>query len=198
VGLTGPVPGTSIQTSAAVVLAAGAGTRFVGPDHKLRTSVAGRPLVRHAVDGALEAGFVDLIVVTGAVDLGDVLPDGVVVVHHDDWADGIATSLHVGIRVAGHLGHDAVVVGLGDQVGVGAACWRAVGVATDSPIAVATFDGERRPPVRLRSDVWNLLPPSGDEGARVLMRRHPELVHEVPCDPGAADIDTVDDLPLEP
>jgi CTP:molybdopterin cytidylyltransferase MocA len=178
-----------------VVLAAGGGTRFLGPEHKLRTPVSGRPLVRHAVDGALGAGFAEVIVVTGAVDLTDLLPEGVVIVGHDSWEDGIATSLHVGIRVAAHLGHDAVVVGLGDQVGVEAACWRAVGEAVSSPIVVATFDGERRPPVRLRSDVWSLLPPSGDEGARVLMRRHPELVTEVSCGSGGADIDTVDDLP---
>jgi len=79
------------------------------------------------------------------------------------------------------------------------AAWQAV-ASSDAPIAVARFAAGRRPPVRLARDVWHLLPESGDDGARVTMEAHPELVVEVevPGDPRdvdvPADLVTPDDL----
>jgi molybdenum cofactor cytidylyltransferase len=125
------------------------------------------------------------VVVTGAVpDLG--LPGQV---HNPAWADGIATSLRVGIAAAGDA--DAVVVGLGDQPLIPGDAWRLV-AAVDAPIAAAAYDGKRRNPVRLARSVWAELPVSGDQGASALFGQHDVIPVACPGDP--ADVDRVEDL----
>jgi CTP:molybdopterin cytidylyltransferase MocA len=181
------------MTTAAAVLAAGGGSRFDGAAHKLLTPFRGKPLVCWAIEAACAAGADDVVVVAGAVDLAGALPEGVAVVVNDRWGDGLATSLQAAVRWADAGGHDAVVVGLGDQPLIPAAAWRAV-VSATSPIAVATYGGERRNPVRLHRSVWGLLPTEGDEGARAVFARAARLVGEVACDGEPADVDTVEDL----
>jgi CTP:molybdopterin cytidylyltransferase MocA len=178
------------------VLAAGSGSRFsAGPDvaHKLLVTWRGHPLVWWAAAAAVQSGLSPVWVVTGAVDLAGTLPDGVAPLHNPHWAEGQATSLHVAVDAARRAGLDALVVGLGDQPLVPAEAWDAVAGA-GAPIAVATYDGQRRNPVCLAATVWDLLPLTGDQGARVLINRRPDLVQEVPCQGDPADIDTREDL----
>ncbi len=189
------------MTVAAAVLAAGAGSRFIGEHHKLVAPFRGRPLVQWAVLAADAAGFNQLYVVTGAPETGaavaeavtDAVDDRATLVPNPHWADGQATSLAVAVEAAGRDGHRAVVVGLGDQPLVPATAWRSVGAAA-GPIVTATFDGHRRPPVKFESSVWDEIPSEGDEGARSLLQRRPELVCELPCSGNPVDIDTLEDL----
>jgi molybdenum cofactor cytidylyltransferase len=181
-------PGTTV----AVVLAAGAGTRFEGPVHKLAATLDGRSLVTISVETALRAGIGPVVVVRGDQQLPE-LPEAAEVVRNPRWADGQMTSVQCGIDAARQHGAAAVVIGLADQPFVTADAWRAV-AASDAPIAVATYDGRRGNPVRLDASVWPLLAEHGDEGARGLMRVQPELVEPVPCRGSAADIDTLEDL----
>ena len=137
---------------------------------------------------------------------------------NDCWESGMASSVRCATDWGASCGFDAVVVGLADQPFVTPAAWRAV-AACVAPIAVATYDGRRedpthpvphRPapallrvpagggrrgnPVRLAREVWPLLPFDGDEGARTVMRRYPEIVAPVACEGRPDDIDTVEDL----
>ena len=180
---------------AGALLAAGGGTRFAGPVHKLRAGAPdGRPLASHAIDALLGSGLRLLAVVTGAEAIGDLIPDGVTAIANPDWARGQATSLAAAVRWAQQAGADALVIGLADQPGITAAAWRAVAAADATPIAVATYDGRRGHPVRLGRDVWAELPVDGDAGARAVMAARPDLVTEVPCDGDPADVDTLEDL----
>ena len=182
------------DSTVAILLAAGGGTRFGGGTHKLLADLGGRSLVRHALDEVIAAAIGQVVVVTGAVALD--LPDGVIEAHHPDWALGQAGSLHCGLAVAAELGATAAVVGLGDQPGVTSEAWRRVATAPPAwRIVVASYDGRRGPnPVRLHRSLWAQVPATGDEGARTLMRQQPALVHEVACPGSALDIDTLEDL----
>lgn len=187
------------MTVAAVLLAAGGGTRFAGPRHKLLAEIDGRAVFRRALDHVLAAranGAVDrVIVVTGAVDL-DIGDPTVTVVHNSGWQRGQAGSLQLGLAEAASGGAEFALVGLADQPFVPTAAWVTIARAeSEQPIVVATYDGIRGPnPVRLHRSIWDQLPADGDEGARSLMRLHPEWIDEVACVGSAADIDTLEDL----
>lgn len=178
------------ETTLAVILAAGAGSRFNAPEHKLESKLKKKPLVWWAATHALDAGFAEVLVIEGSVPVSGLVPDNISIVHNHDWADGQSRSLQVAVHYADMAEYDTVVIGLGDQPFVPPEAWRLVAAST-SPIAVARFDRHATPPVRLHSDVWGLLPIDGDEGARQLLRSRPELVTEVPCPGSAVDVDTV-------
>ncbi|HUP87606.1 MAG TPA: nucleotidyltransferase family protein [Acidimicrobiales bacterium] len=186
------------MTVGCVVLAAGGGSRFAaggGGAHKLVTPFRGRPLVQWAVEAAISSGVGPVAVVEGAVPMGHLVAGDVVVLSNPSWASGQASSLGVAVAWARTLELSAVVVGLGDQPLVPASAWRAVaGAGPTPPVAVATYDGRRGNPVRLDASVWDRLSFSGDEGARELMRREPEVWGAVACEGNPADVDTVEDL----
>ena len=181
------------MTVAAIVLAAGAGSRFTGDEHKLRADFRGRPLCTWVFDAVETASFNQVYVVTGAVDLADLIPDTFVAVEAPDWEKGQAHTIQAGLRRAEADGHRAVVIGLADQPLVSPAAWRSVG-ASAGEIVVATFDGDPRPPVKFERSAWELIPTTGDEGARSVLRAHSERVSEVACTGNPVDIDTQKDL----
>ncbi len=185
---------------AAVILGGGAGTRFnrderdASPGGKLLAKARGKPLISWAIAPAVEAELDELIVVSGAADLSEVVPDGATLLRNEDWARGQATSLRVALDWCARQGHGSAVIGLGDVPGLTADAWRNVAAARGGPIVIATYYGRRGHPVRLDAEIWSLLPISGDEGARSLATRRPELVTELACEGTAADIDTQEDL----
>jgi CTP:molybdopterin cytidylyltransferase MocA len=177
----------------AVILAAGGGSRFTGDTHKLAAPFRGSTVLAHAVAAAIDAAIGPVVVVVGSSDVQIDLV-GVEIVANARWDEGQSTSLQVAVIEADRHGADAVVIGLGDQPLVTPEAWQAVANAAGGPIVVASYDGDRRPPVRLDRDAWPLLPTDGDEGARAVMRRRPDLVSVVEVTGIAADIDTVEDL----
>ena len=185
---------------AAVILAAGGGSRFnrgdlaATPGEKLLRVVEGRALVTWALAPAIDARLDEVVVVAGAADLKAILPESVTLLQNDEWTRGQATSLRMGLAWCASRGHQSAVIGLGDMPGLSAEAWRAVADAPLGPIVFATYRGKRAHPVRLDAEIWSLLPSDGDEGARALVRRRPELAREVACLGEPTDIDTPQDL----
>jgi CTP:molybdopterin cytidylyltransferase MocA len=182
------------------VLAAGGGSRFGGG--KLLARLGGQPIIEAVLDNLREAPVDEVIVVVGsdAERLREVCERyGVRSVANEEWERGQSTSVLAGLRACDKKSRAAVIL-LGDQPFVGAdAVERLVAAfAEGANVAVATYGGKRRNPVLFSREVWPLLEAelAGDEGARSVLRQHPELVVEVPCegvgDP--TDVDTREDL----
>ena len=140
---------------AAVVLAAGAGTRFGGPKQRLFLP---------RVLAALAASPVEEVV--AVVGAHDVDAPGARVVRAEDWARGPGASLRAGLTA---LGDDveAAVVALADGPNLSpAAVSRVLALRGSESVLAATYDGRSRShPVLIERDLWDAVP---DEGARSL------------------------------
>ena len=190
---------TTTARTLAVVLAAGAGRRFGGHQHKLDALIDGVSIADRAVGAALDAGIGPVIVIVGAYRPPlsahhDAAADGrLSIVENPRWSEGQSTSLQAAIAEGERRHAHAIVVGLADQPFIEPSAWRSV-ASSDWPIAVADYAEGRRNPVRLHRSVWPLLPTTGDHGARELLRLRGDLVEPIPCAGSPADIDTLEDL----
>lgn len=182
----------------AVVLAAGAATRF-GATKQLR-AVRGKPLAQHAVDAA--SPVVDEVVVVlghdaDAVEASLAVPPGGRVVRNPRYGHGQSTSLAAGLRACAADSQAAVVL-LADQPGIGDRHVRALVEAfraTDAPILRIRFRDAPGPALLARS-VWPEAGRlTGDVGARALFDADPERVRWVSVDEDAPpDVDVPEDL----
>jgi molybdenum cofactor cytidylyltransferase len=183
----------------AIVLAAGAGTRFGGT--KQLTEVRGKPMVQHAVDAATAGGADEVVVVLGhdadAVRAVLRLPSaGRWVVNHA-YTSGMASSLAAGLAHTDPASEGAVVL-LADQPGITAQHVRslldAFRARRSSIVRLAFRSGPG--PALLARDMWREVQSlEGDVGARDLIARYPQLVENVDVGGDApVDVDAPEDL----
>ena len=186
---------------AALILAAGRGTRF-GEEPKLLASLEGKPLVRHAADAALASSARPVILVVGsraAAVRAACSGVAVEVVLNSAFADGLSTSLRAGFAALPAQIEGALIL-LGDMPRIGAALLdrlvSAWGQAGRPPALVPTYGGRRGNPVLLsRVLAPEIAALSGDEGAGRLLRGRADVV-EFPVDDEAVatDVDTPEAL----
>ena len=143
------------MTVAAVVLAAGAATRY------------GRPKQRELLPAVLAAlsrsPIEDVVVVSGAYSLDLAGRKGIRLVHADDWMDGPGASLRRGLTALDDgVTHALVVLADGPALDP-RAVERVVEQRGLGSVVAATYDGTRSHPVVLARLVWASVP---DDGGR--------------------------------
>jgi CTP:molybdopterin cytidylyltransferase MocA len=184
----------------AVILAAGAGSRFGGG--KLLALLEGRAILAHVVDAARAAGLEPIVVVgppsgeLDGVDLGAVRR-----IINETPQEGLSSSVRLGLREF-ELEPDvnAAVILPGDQPRVRAetiaALIAAMDEAPDTPFVAARHRDDHSPnPVLAHRSVWRLADEiAGDRGFGPVLLAHPELVRWIDIAGSNPDVDTRADL----
>lgn len=182
----------------AIVLAAGASTRFGSPKQLVR--IGGRPLLHTVVARTAEVTGNALIVVlgAGAGQLAPLLrhsPGSVVINRH--WREGLASSIRAGVARLPPTCAGVLLV-LADQAAVTsddlkrlAGTWR----RRPRCIVAALYAGTAgAPAIFPRATFAELAALRGDSGAKAVLHRSPDRVVRVPMPSAELDLDTPEDL----
>jgi molybdenum cofactor cytidylyltransferase len=187
----------------AVILAAGLSRRMGVP--KLFLDFHGKPLFLYSVECAIQSQLNPILIVGGEhvpllQDHTKDLP--VEIVGNPDYTKGMATSLKRGIETMdGRV--DALLVFLADQPFVPPALVKEMlhtyTVCRSSGIRIVRplYSGIPGHPVLFDADLFTEFSDlQGDEGGRLIIKRHAEKLKFIPADNPlwGADIDTPDDL----
>lgn len=186
---------------AALILAAGASSRFGEPKQLLR--IEGESLVRRVVNAAKEAGCTPVAVVVGAEH--DAIEDelqqtSVLIVKNVDWRRGLGTSIRAGVQslVAANPALDALTLLACDQPMLGSPIIRELIEAREGsgkPIVASSYANTVGVPAIFdRSCFEALLTLRNDAGAKRVIEARLNEVEQVAFPDGAIDIDTPVDL----
>jgi CTP:molybdopterin cytidylyltransferase MocA len=142
---------------AAVVLAAGAATRYGSPKQRVFLPAVLERLAQTPVE--------DVVVVEGAYALDGVDVGDARIVRCPDWERGPGASLRCGLAALGDDVEAALIV-LADGPELDPrAVERVIAHRAEAPVVVASYDGTRDHPAVLSRAAWADIP---DEGARAL------------------------------
>lgn len=122
---------------------------------------------------------------------------GVRAVVNPDPSRGMRSSLALAVGAASLANVAALAVLLVDVPGIGPEAVRAtVGAWQPGRVAIATFGGRRGHPIVMAPTLWTeaLEVAGADEGARVWLGEHPDLVDEVAVPGDPSDLDTPEDV----
>jgi CTP:molybdopterin cytidylyltransferase MocA len=164
----------------AVVLAAGAATRFGSPKQLL--------LLPYVLDGLRAAPVDEVVVVSGAypIEASESLElEGARVVACPDWALGPGASLRCGLAALGDDVEAALVVLADGPYLDPRAIERVLAHRDQADFVAATYDGVRSHPAVIGRALWGKIPDDGGRELDVLL---------IPCEDLTApgDIDTPD------
>jgi len=180
--------------AAAIVLAAGASKRFGEP--KQLVMLAGETLLERAIRTALEAGCSPVVVVLGAAYveiLGHNPLANAIPVINAKWAEGMASSIRLGVQTLNLVAKDAggAVLMACDQPAVTASHLRAL--LASGHLTASAYAGRQGVPAYFPKTAFaSLMKLQGDAGARDLLRETAAI--DLPN--GEIDIDTAVDVDI--
>lgn len=186
----------------ALVLAGGAGRRFAKDraGGKLLADLGGAPVIRRVAEQVCDAGFAEVVVVTGAGDASVRAALGGLacrIIHALDWAEGMAATLRTGIAALSPKAR-GVCVFLGDMPLVPVVLCGALTEAAEAAgyAARPRLEGKPGHPVAFtRAAFPDLMALEGDRGATALLAGRSDVAYCDTADSGVLfDIDTPADL----
>jgi molybdenum cofactor cytidylyltransferase len=185
----------------AIVLAAGAGSRFGG--HKLSAELDGRPLLQHVLDMLAEVslGLVVVVVAPDGEGLDQITWRAERRAVNPDPGRGLSSSLQVGLAACSADDLDGVFILLGDQprtsIATLAALSAAAGVCDAGMAAVVPVysdGGGANPVLLLRAGFYLAAGISGDRGLGAALAARLDSVCQVRLPGSNPDVDTRADL----
>jgi len=190
----------NIEHCGIIILAAGESKRLGNPKQLL--SFGGNTLLARVAKTASESNLSPVIAVLGAnaekIRATLNIPN-IIVVKNDDWKEGMASSIRIGLSSMLDLSPqvDGVIVLVCDQPYLNQDLIKAlIEAQRDSglPAAAASYGGKLGTPALFQKSLFTeLMSLSGDTGARKILERKRENVVEVEFEMGVVDIDTQED-----
>ena len=182
---------------AAVVLAAGASSRFGSPKQLLK--MGGQNLVQRACLLATEAGCSPVVVVLGAHEEAiclEGLPSGVSLIRNPDWSQGMGTSLAMGVSAVSKFEVDGVLILLADQPGISSKTLEEMKKAfASSEVTIVRCEYEKvfSPPALFAAKhLPELAQLKGEGGGSEVARKHRDSVATISTPEVVWDIDSPD------
>ncbi|NSL90664.1 nucleotidyltransferase family protein [Chitinophaga sp. Mgbs1] len=189
-----------MQSTGIIILAAGASKRLGTPKQQL--VFEDKKLLQRITDTALQTTCTPVIVVLGAYAAGireDITTTAAHTVVNTRWPEGMGGSIRTGMDALLRISHDvsSTFLLLCDQPYITTPLLQEMmqlQTTTGKNIIASAYNDIAGTPVLFHQSFFpQLLSLTGQEGARKILRAHPQDIATVDFPQGAIDIDTPDD-----
>jgi len=187
-------------TTGVIILAAGSSSRLGKPKQNL--IFQGDTLLKRTIKTALAADTDEVIVILGAnadVIKPTLTNKNIRIIQNDDWTEGMASSIRVGLSYLLKINPQMqqVILMLCDQPFADISIINQLinAASTGKSIAACAYNGTVGPPALFNKIHFDeLLDLKGNEGAKKLLIKHAQDSQKVPFPLGMIDIDTIGDF----
>jgi molybdenum cofactor cytidylyltransferase len=181
-----------------IILAAGSSSRLGQPKQNLLYK--GKTLLQRTIETAMASICEPVVVVLGAhteVIKPTIANYAVNIIENTDWAEGMASSIRIGVKKVLLMSPDleSVILMLCDQPFIDTYLINMLIVAkTKEGICACGYNDTDGPPMLFDAAYFDeLLALNGSDGAKKVMQRHNEKVKEIQFALGGIDIDKIED-----